>query len=97
MTAPESSAKLALSVVRPPTAIPVRVAESLTAPATTETFHVTVIGCPPPPGPRTTSCVLPIFFPTNTPVVGSNDPSDVSVRLQVRRASGTAVLSAASA
>src|SRR5260370_42117734 len=71
-----------------------RAADSLSAAAMTRICQVTVS---PVPGPFTVSVVLPIRFPVSIPVPGSKLASPVSATLQRKRASGTALLSAAGA
>jgi len=73
---------------------PSRAAEIFKPAAMTRICHVTTR---PGPGPLTTSVVFPARFPVSTPDVGSKLASDVSPTVQRNGASGTGVLSAASA
>src|SRR5439155_111418 len=94
ITTPASSAKLALNGYRRLSGRPSRAAESFKPAAMTRICHVTTR---PEPGPLTTSVVFPARFPVSVPDAGSKLASDVSPTVQRNGASGTGVLSAASA
>src|SRR5437870_11898502 len=94
ITTPASSAKLAFRVYRRLSGRPSRAAESFKPAAMTRICHVTTR---PEPGPLTTSVVFPARFPVSVPDAGSKLASDVSPTVQRNGASGTGVLSAASA
>src|SRR6266852_2578226 len=94
ITTPASSAKVAFSGYRRLSGRPSRAVESFKPAAITRICQVTVS---PGPGPFTTSVVLPARFPVSVPDAGSKVASVVSATVQRNRASGTGVLSAASA
>src|SRR5207248_3109012 len=94
MMTPASSAKFAFSGYRRLSGRPSRAAVSFKPAAMTRICHVTTS---PGPGPLTTRVVFPARFPVSVPDVGSKLASDVSPTVQRNGASGTGVLSAASA